>query len=104
MKKLKSLLNLFLFLLAFIVCEFLLHYVQTKVEIGTAAAVSFRAMEWMSAIGALIETAELAFDIEIKHKIKELFEAGWKKIFKNKFFQSKMVEEENDSSSAARSA
>lgn len=103
-KKLKSLLNLFLFLLAFIVCEFLLHYVQTKVEIGTAAAVSFRAMEWLSAIGALIETAELAFDIEIKHKIKELFEAAWKKVSKNKFFQSKKVADENENSAAAHSA
>ncbi len=69
--KLKSLLYLFLFLLTFIVCEFLLHYIQTKIEIGTAAAVSLRAMEWMSAIGALIETAELVFGIEIKDKIKE---------------------------------
>ncbi len=95
MNKLKSLLYLFLFLLTFIVCEFLLHYIQTKIEIGTAAAVSLRAMEWMSAIGALIETAELVFGIEIKDKIKELFEAAWKKIFKNRYFQTKDVKNEN---------
>lgn len=95
MNKLKSLLNLFLFLLAFIVCEFLLHYIQTQIEIGTAAAVSLRAMEWMSATGALIETAELVFGIEIKDKIKELFEAVWKKIFKNRLFQTKDAKNEN---------
>ena len=95
MNKLKSLLNLFLFLLTFIVCEFLLHYIQTKIEIGTAAAVSLRAMEWMSATGALIETAELVFGIEIKDKIKELFEAVWKRIFKNRLFQPKDAKNEN---------
>lgn len=93
--KLKSLLYLFLFLLTFIVCEFLLHYIQTKIEIGTAAAVSLRAMEWMSAVGALIETAELVFGIEIKDKIKELFEAVWRKIFKNRLFQTKDAKNEN---------
>lgn len=77
------------------VCEFLLHYIQTKIEIGTAAAVCLRAMEWMSAIGALIETAELVFGIEIKDKIKELFEAAWKKVFKNRLFQTKDVKNEN---------
>ena len=95
MNKLKSLLNLFLFSVAFIGCEFFLHYIQTKVEIGTAAAISLRAMEWMSAVGALIETAELVFAIEIKDKIKELFEAAWKRIFKNRFFQTNDVKNEN---------
>lgn len=93
--KLKSLLYLFLFLLTFIVCEFLLHYIQTKIEIGTAAAVSLRAMEWMSVAGALIETAELVFGIEIKGKIKEVFEAIWKKVFKDRLFQTKDVKNEN---------
>lgn len=95
MNKLKSLLNLFLFLLAFTVCEFFLHYIQTKIEIGTAAAYSLRAMEWMSAVGALIETAELVFGIEIKDKIKELFEAAWKKVFKNRLFETKGGKNEN---------
>lgn len=95
MNKLKSLLNLFLFLLAFTVCEFVLHYIQTKVEIGTPATVCLQAMEWMSAAGAFIETAELVFGIEIKEKIKELFEAIWKKIFKNKLFQPKNIKSEN---------
>jgi hypothetical protein len=95
MKKLKSLLLLTGYILAFIACEYFLHYIQTKVEIGTAATVSLRAMEWMSAAGALIETAELVFGIEIKDKIKELFEAAWKKIFKNRLFQTKDVKNEN---------
>lgn len=49
MNKLTSLLRLTGYILAFIACEFFLHYIQTKVEIGTPATVSLRAMEWMSA-------------------------------------------------------
>lgn len=93
--KIKSLLYLFLFSLTFIVCEYLLHFIQTKIEIGTAAAFSLRAMEWMSAIGALIEAAELVFGIEVKGKIKELFEALWKKVFRDRFFQTKEIKNEN---------
>jgi len=72
-----------------------LHHIQTKIEIGTAATFSLKAMEWASATGALIEMMELLFGIEIKDKIKELFEAAWKKIFKNRLFQTKDVKNEN---------
>ena len=94
MDKLTSLLKLTGYILAFIACEFLLHYIQTKIEIGTAATFSLRAMEWMSAAGAVIETAELVFGLEIKTKIKDLFESVWKRFFKNK--PTEGVEAKND--------
>jgi hypothetical protein len=81
MDKLTSLLKLTGYILAFIVCEFVLHYIQTKIEIGTAATFCLRGMEWLSAAGAMIETAELVFGIEIKIKIKEVFETVWRKIW-----------------------
>ncbi len=74
MEKLKSLATLTLYILSFIGCECLLHYIQSLIELGIIASFSLRVMELISATGAIIETLELVFGIEIKNKIKDVFD------------------------------
>jgi hypothetical protein len=79
MDKITSLLTITVFTLLFIGCECLIHYVQSLVAIGYVAAVSLRLIEIISAAGAVVETVELAFGLQVKIKIREVFECLWKK-------------------------
>lgn len=80
MDKLKSLLKITAYITAFIIFECLLHYLQIILVIGLIASVTFRIMELISAIGAVMELFEIATGIEIKDKFREICDQQWKQI------------------------
>lgn len=83
MDKFKSLALLTAFILAFILCECLLFHIHSFIVIGGIALIALRVMEGVAAIGAVIETIELGFDVDIKNKIKQISDVIWKKVFPN---------------------
>lgn len=83
MEKFKSLALLTAFILAFIICECLLFHIHSFIIIGGIALIALRVMEGIAAVGAVIETFEFAFDIDIKNKIKQFYDMIWNKFFPN---------------------
>lgn len=83
MKRLGSVIFLTIYILVFAACEYLIHFVRANIEISSATMFALRSFEWISALGAIIETIELVFGLEIRAKIKDLFELSWKKFRKD---------------------
>ena len=82
MEKLKSPILLTVYTFIFIGSELLLNYLQSIGEITTAATFTIRTIGWINGIAAIIEATEIAFGLEVKVKIKEIFENGYSKFTK----------------------
>lgn len=74
MNKIFSLLQLTVFVLVFIGCEYLIHYTESLLNLGTIAHIFFRSIEFICGLGAVIETIEIVFEIEIKEKLRNAFD------------------------------
>lgn len=91
MDKIKPLFKLTAYIVTFIVCECFLHYLQSILVIGLVPSVTLRVMETISAFGAVIEVFEIATGLEIKEKLREVFEQLWKKTTQ-KYFNGQKIE------------
>jgi hypothetical protein len=73
MNKLFSLLRLTVFVLVFTGCEYLIHYTEGLLNLGTVAYIFFRIIEVICGLGAVIETIEIVFEVEIKKELRNSF-------------------------------
>lgn len=80
MDKLNSLLKITAYITAFIILECLLHYLQIILAVGFIASITLRIMEIISAIGAIVESFEIATGLEIKDKFREICDRRWNSV------------------------